>query len=133
MTLDGLEALVIKGRNKKQRKLNFIHYADDFIVTCSFPGYLRNEIKPDIERFLADSGLILSGEKTCISYINDRFNFLDFIFRKFKQKLIIKPERSKASALLEKMKALFNSFSGPPFHVLLAKLNCVLRGWAYGC
>jgi len=131
LALDGLEALVIKGRNKKQRKLNFIRYADDFIVTGACPDYLRNEIKPDIERFLAERGLMLSEEKTRISHINDGFNFLGFTFRKFKQKLIIKPERSKAPALFEKVKTLLNSLSGTPFHVLLAKLNRVLRGWAY--
>jgi hypothetical protein len=31
MTLDGLEDLVIKGRNKKRRKLNVIRYADDCV------------------------------------------------------------------------------------------------------
>ena len=128
MTLDGLEALVIKGRNKKQRKLNIIRYADDFIVIGACPDYLRNEIKPDIERFLADRGLMLSEEKTRISHIDDGFNFLGFTFRKFKHKLIVTSEKSKAPALLKKAKALLKKFSGAPFHVMLAKLNSVLRG-----
>lgn len=37
MTLDGLEDLVKKGRNKKLRKLNIIRYADDFIITGATP------------------------------------------------------------------------------------------------
>ncbi len=31
MALDGLEDIVIKGRNKKRRKLNVIRYADDCV------------------------------------------------------------------------------------------------------
>ncbi len=37
MTLDGLENLVIKGRNKKAQKLNTVRYADDFIITGATP------------------------------------------------------------------------------------------------
>jgi len=83
MALDGLEQLVIKGRSKKRRKLNIVRYADDFIITGADPDYLQNEIKPDIERFLAQRGLTLSVEKTKLSHIDDGFNFLGFNVRKF--------------------------------------------------
>jgi len=43
----------------------------------------------------------------------------------------VTPERSKEPALLKKVKALLKKFSGVPFHVMLAKLNSVLRGWTY--
>ncbi len=131
MTLDGLEELVIKGRNKKVRKLNIIRYADDFIITGASPDILLKEIKPDVERFLEERGLMLSPEKTKLSHIDDGFTFLGFDFRKFKQKLIITPERSKASELRRKVKALLNKHHGVSFHVMLLKLNSVLRGWCY--
>ena len=131
MTLDGLETQILKGRNKKQRKLNVIRYADDFIVTGACPDDLRNEIKPEIERFLADRGLSLSEEKTRIVHIQEGFNFLGFTFRKFKQKLIVTPERSKAKTLRDKVKALLNRCRGAVFHRMLYQLNRVLRGWAY--
>ena len=131
MTLDGLEALIIKGRNKKQQKLNVIRYADDFIVTGACPDDLRNEIKPEIERFLADRGLSLSEEKTRIVHIQEGFNFLGFAFRKFKHKLIVTPERGKAQTLRDKVKTLLKRCRGGAFHTMLYQLNRMLRGWAY--
>ncbi len=131
MALDGLEALVIKGRNKKRRKLNVIRYADDFIITGAGPEILLTEIKPDLERFLAERGLSLSPEKTKLSHINEGFDFLGFNIRKYKDKLLIKPERSKSTNLRNKVKALLKQYRGASFHVMLLKLNSVLRGWAY--
>jgi len=131
MALDGLEALVIKGRNKKRRKLNVIRYADDFIITGASPEILLTEIKPDVERFLAERGLTLSQGKTKLSHIHEGFDFLGFDIRKNKDKLLIKPERSKSTNLRNKVKALLKQYRGVSFHVLLLKLNSVLRGWAY--
>ena len=131
MTLDGLQACVIKGRNKKRRKLNVIRYADDFIITGASPDILLEEIKPDVERFLAQRGLQLSEEKTKLSAIDEGFNFLGFNFRKYNQKLLVKPIESKAGELRQKVKALLEKYRGVSFHVMLIKLNQVLRGWAY--
>ncbi len=131
MALDGLEALVIKGRNKKRRKLNVIRYADDFIITGANPEILLTKIKPDVIDFLAERGLSLSEEKTKLSHINEGFDFLGFNIRKYKQKLLVKPERSKSKALRNKVKALLKQYSGVSFHVMLLKLNSVIRGWAY--
>jgi RNA-directed DNA polymerase len=131
VTLDGLQELVIKGRNKKRRKLNIIRYADDFIITGASPEILLEEIKPDVERFLAVRGLTLSEEKTKLSPIDEGFNFLGFNFRKYKQKLLVKPAKGKAGELRQKVKALLKKYRGVSFHVMLIKLNQVLRGWAY--
>ncbi len=131
MALDGLEALVIKGRNKKQSKLNTIRYADDFIITGSNPEILLNEVKPEVERFLQERGLILSEEKTKLSHIDDGFNFLGFNVRKYKQKLLIRPEDGKVQSLLEKVRAFLVQHRGIPFYVMLLKLNSIVRGWAY--
>jgi len=131
MTLDGLEDLVIKGRNKKRRKLNVIRYADDFIVTGATPEILLNEIKPQLEHFLAERSLSLSPEKTQVSHINDGFNFLGFNVRKHQQKLLIQPADGKAQDLLDRVRAFLESHRGIPFHVMLLKLNRIVRGWAH--
>ena len=130
MTLDGLEELVIKGRNKKRRKLNVIRYADDFIVTGATPEILLSEIKPDLECFLAERGLTLSEEKTKLRHIDDGFNFLGFNVRKYNNKLLIQPEEGKTHELLGKIKHFLKSHRGIPFHVMLLKLNRLIRGWA---
>ncbi len=131
MALDGLQDLVIKGRNKKRRKLNIIRYADDFIITGASKDILLNEIKPDVERFLAKRGLTLSAEKTKLTHINDGFDFLGFTIRKFKHKLIIKPAKQKTPRLLQRIRKLLAQCHGIPFYAMLSKLNSVLRGWAY--
>ncbi len=131
MTLDGLENLVIKGRNKKAHKLNIVRYADDFIITGATPEILLNEIKPDVECFLAERGLVLSEEKTKLSTIEDGFNFLGVNVRKYNQKLLIKPEDGKTRELLNKVRVFLDGHHGISFHVMLIKLNQIIRGWAY--
>jgi len=131
MTLDGLEELVIKGRNKKVRKLNIIRYADDFIITGASPDYLLNEIKPEVERFLGERGLMLSEEKTKLSHIDDGFNFLGCQARKYNGKLLIQPEEGKTRELLGRVRDFMGSHRGIAFHVMLLKLNRIIRGWAY--
>jgi RNA-directed DNA polymerase len=83
LTLDGLEQLLKQTfRNKKvggmqhNPKVNFVRYADDFIITGSSKDLLENEVKPLVERFLLERGLQLSPEKTCITHIEDGFDFL---------------------------------------------------------
>jgi RNA-directed DNA polymerase len=131
MVLDGLEGLVKEGRNKKHQKLNTIRYADDFIITGASPEILLNEIKPEIERFLLERGLTLSEEKTKLSHIDDGFNFLGFNVRKFNHKLLIRPEDGKVQSLLEKVRIFLDQHRGISFHVMLLKLNSIVRGWAY--
>ena len=54
MALDGLQDIVVIGRSKKRRHLNFIRYAHDFIVTGASADYLQQEIFPDLQQFLSD-------------------------------------------------------------------------------
>lgn len=131
MALDGLQALVIKGRNKKREKLNTIRYADDFIITGVSKEILVNEVKPEVEKFLMERGLTLSVKKTKLTHIDDGFDFLGFLIRKYNQKLLIKPARKKTPQLLAKVRELLKACHGIPFYAMLSKLNSVLRGWTY--
>ena len=83
LTLDGLEQLLkMTFRQRKSDgksynpKVNFVRYADDFIITASSKELLENEVKPLVERFLFERGLQLSPEKTCITHIEEGFDFL---------------------------------------------------------
>jgi len=75
--------------------------------------------------------LMLSEEKTKLSHIDDGFNFLGVSVRKYNGKLLIKPEDGKTRELLNKVREFLNSHHGISFHVMLIKLNQILRGWAY--
>jgi RNA-directed DNA polymerase len=48
--------------------VNFVRYADDFIITGCSKELLENEVKPLVERFMLERGLQLSPEKTCITH-----------------------------------------------------------------
>ena len=78
--LDGIEKILVDKypKNKKDRnliakyKVNFVRYADDFIVTAK-----NEEI----------------AKETIITHIDTGFDFLGWNFRKYKGKLLIKPSK----------------------------------------
>jgi RNA-directed DNA polymerase len=114
----------------KQRKVNMVRYADDFIVTGDSKELLRDEVKPVIEAFLADRGLELSAEKTHIVPIEEGFDFLGQHVRKYNGKLIIKPARKAVKGLLAKVGGILKrNVSTKPAEVI-RQLNSVIRGWA---
>ena len=95
MVLDGMQ--VITSTFKRQDKIHFVRYTDDFIITGSSKEILAELVQPLVEEFLKERGLSLSAEKTKISHINDGFDFLGFNIRKYKNKLLTKPAKSSIS------------------------------------
>src|SRR5260370_35031768 len=88
MTLDGLERMLMqhfpKVKTAKGALVNFVRYADDFLVTGRTKELLEQEVQPLIEEFLRELGLQLSPEKTLITHIEDGFDFLGQNERKYK-------------------------------------------------
>ncbi|WP_268843832.1 reverse transcriptase domain-containing protein, partial [Vibrio anguillarum] len=78
LTLAGLEKLVKEVAKKSGERVNFIGYADDFVITGSSKDVLVNEVKPRVIDFLKERGLTLSEEKTHITHIDEGFDFLGF-------------------------------------------------------
>jgi len=128
MTLDGLEE-VVRSAVPRRSRVNFIRYTDDFIVTGKSKRFLEEKIKPAVEKFLAERGLTLSGEKTIIAYITDGFTFLGQTFRKHGRKLHITPSRGGVLALVRKLGMLIRKHASAPIPSLIKKLNQILRGW----
>src|SRR5215469_3883491 len=88
MTLDGLERRLRESYPKTTikgiaAKVNFVRYADDFIVTAASKELLQQQIKPLIEAFMRERGLELSEEKTCVTHIENGFDFLGQNIRKY--------------------------------------------------
>lgn len=140
MALDGMQELLIKrfhcgisnkidSRVKNANKVNLVRYADDFIITAATKE-IAQEVKEIICEFLKIRGLELSEEKTTITHINDGFDMLGWTFRKFKEKLIVKPSKksiknfvgSLSETILKRGKAWKQD-------VLIEKLNQQIRGW----
>jgi RNA-directed DNA polymerase len=129
MTLDGLEEAVHRAVPRRSR-VNFIRYADDFIITSKSKRLLEDKVKPAVETFLAERGLTLSGEKTMITHIKRGFTFLGQTFRKHGRVLHITPSSEGVLALVRKVGTLIKKHVSAPMAVLIKKLNEVLRGWA---
>ena len=51
--------------------VNFVCYADDFVITGKSKRLLEQYVKLAVELFLAERGLALSEEKTMITYIRN--------------------------------------------------------------
>ena len=128
MTLDGLEQAVRCAVPRRSR-VNFVRYADDFIITGKSRRLLERQIIPAVEDFLADRGLTLSKEKTVITYIKKGFTFLGQTFRKHGRVLHITPSVEGVLALIRKVGTLIRKHVSVPMPVLIKKLNETLRGW----
>jgi RNA-directed DNA polymerase len=129
MTLDGLEQVVHSVVPRRSR-VNFVRYADDFIVTGKSKILLETKIKPAIEAFLADRGLELSKEKAVISHIRDGFTFLGQTFRKHGSILHVTPSKEGVLSLVRKVGDMIRQHRSAPMEGLITKLNVILRGWA---
>jgi len=129
MTLDGLEEAVRKAVPWRSR-VNFVRYADDFIITGKSRMILVKYVIPVVKRFLSERGLQLSEEKTNITYIRHGFTFLGQTFRKHGSKLHITPSKEGVLALIRKVGTLIGKYTSAPILILIKKLNQILRGWA---
>jgi RNA-directed DNA polymerase len=129
MVLDGLEEVIRRAIHRRSR-VNFIRYADDFIVTARSRQLLERYIIPAVRQFLAERGLTLSEEKCRIVFIRDGFTFLGQTFRKHGNTLHITPSKEGVLALLRKVGTLIRKYTSAPVAALIKKLNQTLRGWA---
>jgi RNA-directed DNA polymerase len=129
MTLDGLEEVVRRAVPRRNR-VNFIRYADDFIVTGKSKRLLEDKVKPAVIKFLAERGLTLSEEKTKFTHIKNGFTFLGQTFRKHGRKLHITPAKEGVLALIQKVGTIISKHVSAPMPALIKKLNQTLRGWA---
>jgi RNA-directed DNA polymerase len=142
MVLDGIEDIVKNHKARFQKmvngviiyrhtnRLNFIRYADDFVITGRTPEDLQL-VQKDIEKFFNIRGLELSKEKTHITNIRDGFDFLGFNFRKYpNDKVIVTPTKDGIKSFKSKIKEIFKKYNSSSLTMLITKLNPLLRGWA---
>ena len=135
MTLDGLEAKLREKfpkqpRKSSKEKINFVRFADDFIITGKSKEVLEEEVKPLVEAFMRERGLELSPEKTLITHIEDGFDFLGQHLRKYEGKLLITPARKNIHAFLEGIRKVVRENKQATVGNLIAQLNPKIRGWA---
>ncbi|MEI6045624.1 MAG: group II intron reverse transcriptase/maturase [Chloroflexota bacterium] len=139
LTLDGLETKLrekfpptnVAGKGHRAKyKVNFIRFADDFIITGRSSELLEQEVQPLVEGFLQERGLELSKEKTKITDINTGFDFLGQNVRKYKGKLLIKPSKNNVHIFLTKIREKIKSNKQTTTGKLISQLNPMIIGWA---
>lgn len=108
--------------------MNFVRYADDFIITGESPEFLREKVLPIVREFLTERGLQLSEEKTVITHIGEGFDFLGKNIRKYNGKLLIKPCKSAVRSFLGKVRDIIKSSKSIKQEILIRRLNPVIRG-----
>src|SRR2546425_6514491 len=126
LTLDGLEPAIRAAIQPRRDKVNFIRYADDFVVTAASKEILEQKVKPVIVEFLPERGLKLSEEKTLITHIAQGFNFLGQRVRKYGKKLLIRPTPQSVRSVLEKARQVIRQCRGLAAAGFIRKLNPLL-------
>lgn len=147
LVLDGLEDLLIKrfGRNAgpkkyrpkmtKEYQVNFVRYADDFVITGSSKELLESEVRPLVHAFLAERGLRLSEEKTHVTHISDGFDFLGQNVRKYhlgtsNERLLIKPSSMNIKTFMDNIRKTIRSLATAKQESVIRILNPKIHGWA---
>ncbi len=132
LTLDGLGALIKKKYPiwRNYLKVNFVRYADDFVITAVSKELIETEIIPLVTEFLAERGLTLSSEKTKITHITEGFDFLSQNTRKYPNgKLFQMPSDKAVCEIKHKLRdTVFKNLNAKPNELIL-QLNSILRGW----
>lgn len=133
MALSGIEAQLVSTspRQRNKEKINFIAYADDFVVTAASEELLRNKVIPTLVVKLKEVGLELSTEKTRITQIENGFDFLGFNIRKYRcGKLFIKPSKANIKSFLQEIKSIIRSSGSLKIETLINRLNRKIIGWS---
>jgi RNA-directed DNA polymerase len=139
LVLDGLEERLrlrfpragARSTRGRAAQVHLVRYADDFIITGASKEVLECEVKPLVEAFLNERGLVLSPEKTAVTHLSEGFDFLGQNIRRYPNgKLLIKPSKKNTRAFLRKVREIARRNSGAPADALIRQLNPVIRGWA---
>jgi RNA-directed DNA polymerase len=138
--LDGLERLLrkkfpegtrLKSLGGKSASVNFIRYADDFVITSKSKEILEGKVQPVVEQFLQQRGLALSPKKTVITHVEKGFDFLGQNVRRYPNgKLLIKPSKKNLKTFLNGIRQTIRNARGMSAADLIDLLNPKIRGWA---
>ena len=139
------------GRRDKQKSVNIIRYADDFVIFHEDINILDGCTQA-ITQWLKDMGLELKPSKTRITHTLNNykkekagFDFLGFHIKQYKMgkhtcskntngeklgfKTLITPNKDAQNRHYKKLAEIINRNKGQSQLTLISKLNPVIRGW----
>jgi RNA-directed DNA polymerase len=134
-TLDGLQRLLAEhfAKTLKQQwrnKVHLVRYADDFLITGTSKGLLRDQVQPLVAHFLKERGLELSHEKTRITHVEEGFDFLGQGVRRYRcGKVLIKPSSRNVKTFLAKIQETIDRSGSQTAGELIRRLDQQIKGW----
>ena len=142
LALDGLQECLAKAfprlprrQGRAHSKVNLVRYADDFVITGRSREQLEQEVRPLVQQFLAERGLVLSPEKTKITHVEAGFDFLGQNIRRYgrserqRPKVLLKPSAQAVKTFYAGLRqVVWTSLHLDPA-TLIARLNPKIRGW----
>jgi RNA-directed DNA polymerase len=134
-TLDGLQRLLADHfarapQGQGRSKVHPVRYADDFLITGTSKGLLRDQVLPLVAHFLQGRGLELSHEKTQITHIEEGFDFLGQNVRRYRcGKVLTKPSSQSVKTFLAKIQETIDGSGSQTAGELIQRLNQQIKGW----
>lgn len=128
-----------KNSRRKQGDANvqYVRYADDFVVLTNGTEEFAAELRQEFAGVLSGLGLELSMEKTKITHINDGLDFLGFhLQRRFLQRhnktvVVVQPSEKNITKFKETIRSITDrSTTGDDPANKIRAINAVVRGWA---
>jgi RNA-directed DNA polymerase len=110
--------------------VHFVRFADDFVITGRDRSLLESAVKPLVEAFLQERGLVLSPDKTVVTPISEGVDFLGQHLQTYRGRLRITPSAKNVTSFLEKVRTLLRKRRQAPAGELIEQLNSLIRGWA---
>jgi RNA-directed DNA polymerase len=113
---------------KRQKILGL--YADDFLITGTSKGLLRDQVQPLVAHFLKERGLELSHEKTQITHVEDGFDFLGQNVRRYRCGTVLtKPSAPNVKTFLTKIRETIDNSGDLTAGEMIQRLNQQIKGW----
>lgn len=116
--LDGLDHLMA------ERGFEMIRYADDFVLLCRSRAEAE-EALAIVRDWVAEAGLKLHPEKTCILTHEEGFDFLGYHFKNGKRR----PRKKSIKKLRDEIRAKTKRTNGHSLNYIITDVNRTLRGW----
>lgn len=111
--------------------MNLGRYCDAFMITGSSKEVLETEVKPLVEAFLQERGLVLSPEKTRLTQIEDGFDCLGQPIRRYQDgKILITPSKKNVATVLAQLRGIIARNAQATAGNLIRQLTPILQGWA---
>lgn len=124
-------------RKRGEANYRLVRYADDFLILVSGNRDQAVQVRDEIAEVLATMSLRLSPEKTLITHIDKGLDFLGWRIQRHTKKggngkkyVYTYPSKKALRAVMGKVKTICRQTTNEPLHVVLRRINPVLRGWA---